>query len=129
MRAGPTAAMLVLATGFLVLGFAPQARAQYDPGGTMTLGTGMGATALGQSILSGTRNIGRTTRPSSRLAPMRQPSHRRGGGLNAKMRVIAPEYNRRVRIYGKPSADRWLARTAREMGRRDGVAARRASGR
>jgi hypothetical protein len=45
-----------------------------------------------------------------------------------EMRAIAPEYNRRVRRDGKAKADQWLAKTARRMGRRDGAAARRASG-
>jgi hypothetical protein len=142
---------------FLALSFAPDARAQYDPGGTMDLGMGMGSTALGQSILSGTRDIGKKpshseelsptmkeycarwpdegvckadrARRTKRQAPAKQASRPSREEINAKMRAIAPEYNRRVRLYGKPSADHWLARTAREMGRRDGMAAHKASGR
>lgn len=151
MKAMPFAAMLVLAASFT-----PQARAQYDPGATMDLGMGMGATALGQSILGGTRDIGRKPRRSEELSPTmkeycaqwpnegvckadRARRAKRSGPasrtsrpsrqeINARMREIAPEYNRRVRLYGKPSADRWLAKTAREMGRRDGAAARKAAG-
>ena len=152
MKTMPFAAMLVLAASF-----APQARAQYDPGATMDLGMGMGATALGQSILGGTRDIGRKPRHSDELSPtmkeycaewpdegvckadrarkakrytpakrVSRPSREE---INAKMRAIAPEYNRRLRLYGKARADRWLAKTAREMGRRDGMAARKASDR
>lgn len=41
------------------------ALAQYDPGASMDLGAGMGATALGQSTLQGTRAIGRKSGQSS----------------------------------------------------------------
>jgi hypothetical protein len=142
--------MLVLAVGFV-----PQAHAQYDPSATMDLGAGMGATALGQSTLSGTRNIGKNPHQSDELSPTMKdycakwpnegvckadrarraeqqsptkasrPSQEE---IDAKMREIAPEYNRRVQLYGKPSADSWLAETAREMGKRDGTAARKAGG-
>lgn len=44
------------------------------------------------------------------------------------MREVAPEYNRRVRREGQAEADRWLARTAREIGIRDGKAAKKACG-
>jgi hypothetical protein len=152
MKTMPFAAMLALA-----MSFASDARAQYDPGGTMNLGMGMGATALGQSILSGTRNIGKKPRHSDELSPTmkeycaqwpsegvckadrarrarrqlptNQASRPSREEISAKMRTIAPEYNRRVRLYGKPKADLWLAQTAREIGRRDGTAARKASGR
>jgi hypothetical protein len=126
------------------------AQAQYDPGASMSLGAGMGSIALGQSTLSGTRNIGKSTRHSDELSPtMRRycaqwpnegvcradrarkarraspsPSHSSQDLMKARMRAIAPEYNRRVRLQGKAAADRWLAATAREMGRQDGMAAR-----
>ena len=46
------------------------ALAQYDPGASMDLGAGMGATALGQSTLQGTRAIGRKDgRASDELSP------------------------------------------------------------
>ena len=151
MKAVLFAAMLVFA-----ISFASHARAQYDPGATMNLGMGMGATALGQSILNGTRGIDGKQRHSDELsptmkeycarwpdegvckadrarrakrqAPAKHASRPSREEINAKMRAIAPEYNRRVRLYGKPSADRWLAKTAREMGRRDGTAVRKARG-
>ncbi len=131
------------------------AHAQYNPSASMDLGTGMGSTALGQSILNGTRNIGKGG-GSDELSPTmkkycaqwpnegvckadRARRAKRGPRASASpqvrqsqtdmMRAIAPEYNRRVRLYGKARADRWLAETARDMGRRDGAAARRASGR
>ena len=127
------------------------AQAQYDPGASMSLGAGMGSIALGQSTLSGTRNIGKHTRHSDELSPtMRRycaqwpnegvcradrarkarhaspssPRHNAQDLMKARMRAITPEYNRRVRLQGKAAADRWLAVTAREMGRRDGMAAR-----
>ena len=34
---------------------------------------------------------------------------------------LLPEYERRVRNEGRPSADRWLRQVATEMGRRDGA--------
>ena len=34
---------------------------------------------------------------------------------------LLPEYERRVRADGRPSADRWLREVAAEMGRRDGT--------
>ena len=42
----------------------------------------------------------------------------------ARMRQLAPEYNRRVQADGRASADRWLAAAARTLGRHDGRAAR-----
>ncbi|MGS1097237.1 hypothetical protein ACVCNR_22060 (plasmid) [Aquamicrobium terrae] len=144
----------LLAAVLLAATFSLNAQAQYDPGATLDLGTGMGATALGQSTLSGTRHLGQKSRHPDELSPTmrkycqqwpnegvckadqarqanrKQPSARveRPGerDMNAIMRAIAPEYNRRVRLYGRASADRWLAKTAREMGQRDGAAARKA---
>jgi len=146
----------LLAAALLATTFSLDAHAQYDPGATLDLGTGMGATALGQSTLGGTRQLGQKSRHSDELSPTmkaycrkwpnegvckadrarragkRQPTARvdrpSQRDMNAMMRAIAPEYNRRVRLYGKAKADRWLAKTAREVGRRDGAAARRASG-
>ncbi|WP_399677096.1 hypothetical protein [Xenophilus sp.] len=134
-----------------------QAQAQFDPGASMDLGAGMGATALGQSTLSGTRNIGQGGHASDELSPTMRKycaqwpdegvckadrARRARGGPQAAaprraaepdqaamMRSLAPEYRRRIRDHGQAEADRWLAQTAREMGRRDGVAARRAQGR
>lgn len=41
--------------------------------------------------------------------------------VEQRKRELRPEYERRVREDGKPSADRWLRETAAEMGRRDGA--------
>ena len=41
------------------------------------------------------------------------------------MREIEPEYWRRVRAHGKASADRWLKRTAYQLGVEEGRRARR----
>jgi hypothetical protein len=41
------------------------------------------------------------------------------------MRQIEPEYRRRVQLYGKGSADRWLQRTAWRLGVEEGRRARR----
>lgn len=49
--------------------------------------------------------------------------------LKEEIAAVKVEYERRVARDGKASADRWLAETAREMGRREGEAARRAQGR
>lgn len=144
----------LLATALLAATFSFDAHAQYDPNATLDLGTGMGSTALGQSTLNGTRQLGKKSRHSDELSPtmknycrqwpnegvckadrarranrkqpsphMDRPSQEE---MNARMRAIAPEYNRRVRLYGKARADRWLAQMAREMGKRDGAAARKA---
>jgi len=146
----------LLAAALLAATFPLDAHAQYDPGATLDLGTGMGGIALGQSTLSGTRQLGKKSRHSDELSPTmkeycrkwpnegvckadrarragkKQPAAHVGRPsqreMNAIMRAIAPEYNRRVRRDGKAKADQWLAKTAREMGRRDGAAARRASG-
>ena len=118
----------LLAAALLVAGFSLDAHAQFDPGATQDLGTGMGASALGQSTLSGTRQLGRKSGNSDDLSPtMRKycqqwpnegvckadrarrarkqgsahvgrPSQR---DMKAMMRAIAPEYNRRARLYGK----------------------------
>jgi hypothetical protein len=101
------------------------AYAQYAPDATMDLGTGYGQTALSQSVLDGTRAIGeKSSARQSRTGALRpQPS---AAEMAEIRRRIEPEYNRRVRIDGKASADRWLAATAREMGIRAGRAARTA---
>ncbi|MGB3445389.1 MAG: hypothetical protein WBA48_01670 [Xanthobacteraceae bacterium] len=52
------------------------------------------------------------------------PHHNSQDLMKARMRSITPEYNRRVRLQGKAAADRWLAATAREMGRQDSLAVR-----
>ncbi|MBJ6984361.1 hypothetical protein [Luteimonas sp. MC1750] len=39
--------------------------------------------------------------------------------VEQRKRELRPEYERRVRDDGKPSADRWLRETAHELGRRD----------
>lgn len=44
--------------------------------------------------------------------------------VEQRKRELRPEYERRVRADGKPSADRWLRETAAELGRRDGAAMR-----
>lgn len=38
------------------------------------------------------------------------------------LRELTPEYNRRVREYGRENANRWLAAKARELGRQDAQA-------
>ena len=43
----------------------------------------------------------------------------------ALMRRLRPEYARRVKRDGKASADRWLKKTAWELGNAEGRAARR----
>jgi hypothetical protein len=146
----------LLAAALLAISYSLEAQAQYDPGATLDLGTGMGGIALGQSTLSGTRQLGKKSRHADELSPTmkeycrkwpgegvckadrarwagkKQPTARVGRpsqrDMNAMMRAIAPEYNRRVRRDGKAKADQWLAKTARGVGRRDGAAARRASG-
>lgn len=44
--------------------------------------------------------------------------------VEQRKRELRPEYERRVREDGRPSADRWLRETAAEMGCRDGAAMR-----
>ncbi|WP_202845414.1 hypothetical protein [Luteimonas saliphila] len=44
--------------------------------------------------------------------------------IDQRRRELLPEYERRVRSDGRPSADRWLRQVATEMGRRDGAAIR-----
>jgi|GEM_PF-1307766 len=41
--------------------------------------------------------------------------------IERRKRELLPEYERRVRADGRPSADRWLRDVATEMGRRDGA--------
>jgi hypothetical protein len=43
--------------------------AQYSPDASASLGAGYGATALGQSTLSGTRQVGQPTKGSDELSP------------------------------------------------------------
>ena len=41
--------------------------------------------------------------------------------IDRRRAELLPEYERRVRNEGRPSADRWLRQVATEMGRRDGA--------
>jgi hypothetical protein len=111
----------VMLCGCLLMSSA--ASAQYSPDATMDLGTGYGQIAMSQSILNGTRTIGKKSSGAlqSRPGSLQQPS---AAEMAAMQRLIEPEYKRRVRVDGKASADRWLAATAREMGLRAGRAAR-----
>jgi hypothetical protein len=54
------------------LGASAVAHAQYAPGPTGDLGAGMGQTALGQSTMSGTRQIGANKRAPGELSPTMQ---------------------------------------------------------
>lgn len=49
--------------------------------------------------------------------------HRRE--LEAELRKLVPEYERRLGTDGQAGADEWLAATARALGERDGVKTRR----
>lgn len=44
--------------------------------------------------------------------------------IDQRRRELLPEYERRVRSDGRPSADRWLRHVATDLGRRDGAAIR-----
>ena len=123
------------------------AAAQWSPDASASLGAGMGAMALGQSTLSGTRQLGPPASPGNAgLSPTMQrycarwpnegvcranraqarPAAAPGaaGPSPAERERLEREYRARLRRDGKPAADRWLAATAREMGRREGEAAR-----
>ena len=137
MRITRFAATAIAAAAVLAL----PAFAQFDPGASADLGVGMGQTAMSQSILSGTRRLsapeGRSAAPRARAhrgtAPSTTatvPGSARGPSpeqVRARGEQLRPEYERRLRTDGKASADSWLARTAYEMGRREGAAARRPS--
>lgn len=99
------------------------ASAQYAPDATMDLGTGYGQIALGQSILDGTRAIDKQ-RQAGPQGPAGRAGHPSRAQVQALWKQLEPEYLRRVQADGKASADAWLAATARELGRRDGEAAR-----
>jgi len=124
--------------------------AQYSPDATLDLGMGMGSTALGQSTLSGTRQLGQGKKGSDELSPTMkrycaqwpnegvcradrarrlqrqqqsaQPSPERVNQLMARLR---PEYEQRVRRDGKTRADQWLRETAYRLGQQEGRTARR----
>lgn len=115
----------------LLLALAPcgAAFAQYSPDATMDLGTGYGQTALSQSTLSGTRKIGVDARSSTGKSSTTAARTAQAQSLQQQMARIAPEYKRRVRVDGQASADRWLAQTARALGRRDGQNARQRNSR
>jgi hypothetical protein len=111
------------ATACAALLFSGAALAQYAPDATMDLGTGYGQIALGQSILDGTRAIDKD-RQAGPQVPVGQAGHPSRAQMQAMWKQLEPEYLRRVQADGKASADAWLAATARELGRRDGQAAR-----
>lgn len=116
----------------LLLALAPcgAAFAQYSPDATVDLGTGYGQTALSQSMLGNTRNIGTTAKSSALRSAIRTQSPASGSQSHEQARAaIAPEYKRRVRVDGQASADRWLAQAARALGQRDGQQARKGNGR
>ena len=103
--------------------FSGAALAQYAPDATMDLGTGYGQIALGQSVLDGTRAIDKDRQAGSQM-PAGQAGHPSRAQMQAMWKQLEPEYLRRMQADGKASADAWLAATARELGRRDGQAAR-----
>jgi hypothetical protein len=145
----PRSASLALATAIL-LAIPVSASAQYSPDASLDLGVGYGAIALGQSTLSGTRQLDAKGKGSDELSPTMQrycarwpdettcrmhrarkaqrheaaaaPSPERMGAMMAQVR---PEYERRLRRDGKASADRWLSQTARALGEQHGRAAHR----
>ena len=105
--------------------FSFAAVAQYASEATMDIGTGYGQIALSQSTMDGTRKMGERAVPAdNRLAQNSKPNQARKQAL---MKQIEPEYNLRLRRDGKLSADRWLAATARELGRQEGSADRAAA--
>jgi hypothetical protein len=125
--------VLLVATGLVLAAQASWAHAQYSADATMDLGTGYGQTAMSQSILDGTRDIDSGNRSDRRTQRRAVQGTVRPTGFadrqalaQARAREIAPEYQRRVRMEGKASADRWLTRKAWEMGQRDGQIRRRA---
>ena len=119
---------------FLLLALLPcgAALAQYSPDATVDLGTGYGQTALSQSTLSNTRDIGATKSSPSESSASRTASAARNlqtQSLDRELAWITPEYKRRVRTDGQASADRWLAQTARALGQRNGQQSRKRNGR
>ena len=70
--------------------------------------------------------LSRTPEPASLGAPINEAAleadMRRM--VDQRRRELLPEYERRVRNDGRPSADRWLRDVATEMGRRDGAQVR-----
>lgn len=103
--------------------------AQWAPDASANLGMGMGGIAVGQSIMQGTRNIGanKTDRDDavagsdagSAAAPRLSQEM-----IDAHLKALRPEYDHRVARDGVSAANRWLAETARELGRREGIKAR-----
>lgn len=104
--------------------------AQWAPDASANLGMGMGGIAVGQSIMQGTRNIGanKTDRDgavagSGAGSPAAAPRLSQEM-IDAHLKALRPEYDHRVARDGVSAANRWLAETARELGRREGIKAR-----
>jgi len=137
---------MTLAGAFMLPG---AALAQYSPDATGDLGAAMGSTALGQSVLSGTREIGRDGTDSDELSPTmkrycaewpnegvcradraRQAQRKQASAKPSEERMrqlmaqVQGEYEERVHRDGRPAADKWLSETAYELGRQEGKAER-----
>jgi hypothetical protein len=149
MKGAPTLTCLAIAAALRFPG--PAALAQWSPDASAGLGAGYGGTALGSSVLQGTRQLGRGTgQGSAGLSPtMRQYCARwpergvcrgnrarageagpRTAASQARMAEhqarLRPEYEARLRRDGQASADRWLRDEAARLGQQDARAARQA---
>lgn len=116
----------------LALAIVVPAFAQIEPNATQQLANGYREQMMLQTIQQTNRNqVPRSSEPVIRknYAPPRnrvssQTSSGQNARINTLMQQLAPEHNRRVREDGQVSANQWLAKKAREMGRRDGQASR-----
>lgn len=104
--------------------------AQWSPDASSNLGIGMGGIAVGQGIIQGTRNIGAgktsrnggAARPEAGATTAPRLSKER---IDAHLNALRPEYEHRVARDGLSAANRWLGDMARELGRQEGMKARR----
>lgn len=88
------------------------------------LGSSLQSESFGRQLERSQGNTG-VNRPKyhhERTYKTAQPSRAR---MNQLMRRLKPEYERRAQRDGRESANKWLKRTAYNLGRQDGRRARR----
>lgn len=108
----------VACAAVLTAAFALPTAAQISPSATQQMGNAYRQ----QMMLNAIRqtNINQTPHPGRTDAHKTNPiSKQRMAEL---LRELTPEYDRRVREYGRENANQWLAAKARELGRNDAQA-------
>lgn len=99
------------------------ATAQISPSATQEMANGYRQQMMLKAIQQQQTNIVQRQHSGRQDAPpSRMPSTISKQRMAELLRELTPEYDRRVREYGRENANQWLAAKARELGRNDAQA-------